>query len=143
MAKEFILFETNFWKVILLDEQSYLGRCVVVLKRDCGELSGLTTNEAADFHENIVNKLETTLKKTFNATMFNWSCLMNDAYKEKNPKPQVHWHFRPRYNHPVQIANNKFIDLDFANHYNNSSERKKFVSEEILEQIFNEIKNNL
>ena len=76
MQDEFILYETEFWKVILSDEQSYLGRSVIILKRNCGELSNLTSEEWLDFHKNIVKKLELTFKKIFNATMFNWGCLM-------------------------------------------------------------------
>lgn len=57
-----------------MDEQIYLGRCVVVLKRPCRSLSGLNQDEVFDFFE-IVKKLEGLFKSTFGAVMFNWSCL--------------------------------------------------------------------
>ncbi len=141
MQKDFILFETDFWKVILIDEQSYLGRCVILLKRDCDELSKVLSEEWLDFHENIVKKLESTFKKVFGATMFNWSCLMNNAYQEKNPKPFVHFHFRPRYNEDVKFAGELFRDPDFGHHYNRS--RKNIVSQELLQKIFDEIRKCL
>ena len=141
MEEEFMLFETKFWKVILSDEQSYLGRCVILLKRDCGELSNLKSEEWLDFNENIVKKLESTFKKVFDATMFNWTCLMNNAYQKENPKPYVHWHFRPRYNHNVKFGEEEFHDPDFAHHYNR--ERKNFISKELLKKIFNEVKKYL
>ncbi|MBS3143593.1 HIT family protein [Candidatus Woesearchaeota archaeon] len=141
MQDEFMLFETKFWKVVLSDEQSYLGRCVILLKRDCGELSNLTSEEWLDFHENIVKKLESTFKKVFDATMFNWTCLMNDAYQAENPKPYVHFHLRPRYNHDVKFIGEEFHDPDFGHHYNR--ERKNFVSKELLKKISDEVKKYL
>ena len=99
MSQEIIL-KTKFWTVDLVDDQAYLGRCHVSLNRDCGTLSDLTNEEWLDFSK-VIEELEKGLKKSFDATMFNWACLMNHAYKEKNPNPYVHWHFRPRYNHEV------------------------------------------
>lgn len=141
MEKEFVLFETKYWKIILSDEQSYLGRCVILLKRDCGELSKLSSDELLDFHENIVKKLESTFKKAFDATMFNWSCLMNNAYQAENPKPYVHWHFRPRYDHSVTFEGVEFLDPYFGHHYNR--ERKNFISKELKSKICDEVKKYL
>ncbi len=132
------IYETRHWEVILLPDQAYLGRCVVVLKRECGKLSNLTLDEWIDFHNNIVKKLEFAFKKAFNATMFNWSCLMNNAFKAENPKPQVHWHLRPRYEKDVEFAKEKFQDLEFSHHYN--KERKMIVSKDVLEKISEEVK---
>ena len=141
MEDETIIYETDFWKVVLSPDQAYLGRCVIVLKRDCGEMSNLTSDEWMDFHKNIVQKLESAFKKAFNATMFNWTCLMNNAFKAENPKPHVHWHFRPRYKNDVKFTGEQFQDLEFAHHYNR--ERKKIVSKEILEKISKEVKKYL
>lgn len=135
------IFETKYWKVLLLPDQAYLGRCVIALKRDCGELSNLTSDEWIDFQKNIVQKLESAFKKAFNATMFNWTCLMNNAFKAETPKPQVHWHFRPRYKENVKFAGEQFQDLEFAHHY--GRERKKIVSKETLELIAKELRKNL
>ena len=131
------ILETNLWKVILLPDQAYLGRSVVVLKRDCGNLSSLTTEEWADLQKVII-KLEKAFKETFKPTMFNWACLMNGAYQESPPKPQVHFHFIPRYRNKVEFAGIMFEDLEFANPY--SLTRKQIVSEEVLEKIKDVIK---
>jgi len=139
--QEYRLFETKYWDVVLADEQSYLGRSVIILKRPCGELSELTSEEGNDFLVNVVKRFEPLLKKTFDATMFNWSCLMNNAYKEKDPQPQVHWHVRPRYNHDVIFAGRVFSDPDFGHHYNR--DRKDFVDEKYLKFIVEKITKNL
>ncbi len=112
-----IILETPYWLVILLPNQVQLGYCVVTLKRrDCGDLADVTTDELVDFHL-IAKKLEDALRKAFDATMFNWSCLMNLAYQNTPPDPHVHWHFRPRYNHKVEFAGKTFEDPCFGQHY--------------------------
>jgi len=61
-------------------------------------------------YKNNSQKWKNSLKKSFGTTMFNWVCLMNDAYKSKNPKPQVHFHLIPRYKNKVEFAGKRFVD---------------------------------
>lgn len=137
---EDFVFETNFWKIFLVQNQSYLGRCVVISKRHCEELSELKQEEWLDFAD-VVNKLEKALEKTFGATMFNWTCMMNDSYKSENPNPHVHWHFRPRYNHKVEFAGLIFEDSEFGHHYDRK--RTQEVSDKIRKEIIQKIRNIL
>ena len=137
-----LILETPFWIVKLNEDQQYLGRSTIVLKRDCGALSDLTQEEGQDFLT-LVKRLETLLKTTFNATMFNWTCLMNDSYKSTPPDPQVHWHVRPRYDHPVEFAGETFTDPNFAHHYLRGREDKKVLSEELFEKVVLELKKGL
>jgi diadenosine tetraphosphate (Ap4A) HIT family hydrolase len=135
-----LVHQTKHWNILIADNQTYLGRCVVALKRHCEALSDLKKEEWDEFMQ-LVKMLEPSLKKTFNATMFNWTCLMNNAYSDKNPKPHVHWHFRPRYNHKVEFAGLVFEDLEFGHRYDGAKKRE--VSPEIQKKIILEIKNNL
>lgn len=139
-----LIFETDHWKVILMNKQRYLGRCGVVLKRNCGDLADFTNEEAFDFLA-VVRKLENLLRKTFNATMFNWACLMNNAYHESPPNPQVHWHFRPRYDHSVEFAGEAFADPNFGKHYLSHSldNAGRIVTPELQAQIAEELRKNL
>lgn len=133
-------YETKFWKISISEDQTYLGRCYVALKRHCGDLKDLTDEEIIDFRD-LVNKLETAIRKSFNATMFNWTCLMNNAYQEKNPEPHVHWHMRPRYELKITFENEVFEDVEFGQHY--LREGKHNVSEDLRNKIAEEIKKNL
>jgi diadenosine tetraphosphate (Ap4A) HIT family hydrolase len=141
MEKDFI-FETPFWKVILMDDQRYLGRCVVIAQREVGDLADLNQEEILDFFD-VVRKLEDLMKKAFDATMFNWSCLMNDAYLEPEPKPHVHWHMRPRYNHAVAFERESFLDPNFGYHYVRRGENDRIVEQALKEKIVSELKKNL
>ncbi len=142
--KQNLVFETPYWKIFLKDEQNYLGRCVVILKRECGDLADLDTDEILDFFD-VVKKLENLLRKTFNATMFNWTCLMNHSYLENPPQPQVHWHFRPRYDHPVEFAQNIFKDPNFGKHYlrGEGGEGEKIVAPVLQDKIVEELRKNI
>lgn len=150
------IFETYFWRVVLAKNQTYLGYCIVTLKRrDCGDIADLTKEELLDFHS-LTKKLEMALRESFGATMFNWSCLMNLAYQNTPPNPHVHWHCRPRYEHGASFAGQDFPDKFFGQHYEwpqvmrvlDASTRKMVVQEiqnfmindEIL-QCFDEHKN--
>ena len=126
------IFETEFWEVKLLSNQYYLGRSIVLLKRDCEELSGLTDEEFKDLFL-IIKRLENKLKKVFGVTNFNWTCLMNDAQKEGKDKPQVHLHLWPRYKEKVEFAGEFFVDGVFAHHYDKT--KNKIVSNEVLKKI--------
>ncbi len=92
-------------------------------------------------HLKVIKILERATKQAFKATMFNWTCLMNNAYQSKNPKPQIHWHFRPRYSHKVKFEKEVFDDKEFGHHYNRA--KKKIVSESIQNKIIEIIKNNI
>ena len=78
-SPSYLILETKHWRVILSYSHGYLGRCIIILKKHCGELSGLTKEEWNDFGE-VATKMEDALKKAFGAVMFNWTSMMNDAY---------------------------------------------------------------
>jgi diadenosine tetraphosphate (Ap4A) HIT family hydrolase len=96
-----------------------VGRCVVNLKRHCGDISDLQPDEVLDWLNNV-GLIEKALRKAFNATLFNWSCLMNLSYREYPPNPHIHWWVVPRYNHSINIDNYVFEDTKFGNPYDHS-----------------------
>ena len=135
-----LIFETDFWGVILSYNQRYLGRCYVFPKRHFENLSDMTNKEALDFLK-VVKKIEGAIKKAFGATMFNWGCLMNNFYKKENPNPHVHWHMMPRYRKKVSFSGKIFEDKEFGHHY--SRDDNVIEPENIRLAIVKEIQNNL
>ena len=111
-----LILETPFWSVLLNHDQRYLGRCSIVLKRHCESLSDLDEREWLEL-KGIVGRLEAVFRECFNATLFNWTCLMNFAYRAEPAAPHVHFHFRPRYRTPVEFGGEVFSDTEFADHY--------------------------
>jgi ATP adenylyltransferase len=107
------ILDTKYWVILLAPNQSNLGTCVIPLKRHYGNLSGLKEEEWLDLI-NIIKRLEFALKKAFNATMFNWGCLLNNFYRKENPDPHVHWHFIPRYDHKIEFDGLIFEDPHFG-----------------------------
>ena len=45
--------------------------------------------------------------------MFNFACLMNNAYRD-NETPHVHFHFIPRYKNTITIFNKVYKDKHFG-----------------------------
>ncbi len=42
---------------------------------------------------------------------------MNDFYKDPVPDPHLHIHVRPRYDKPVMLNGNVYLDSEFGHHY--------------------------
>lgn len=133
--------QNEHWRATLYKgDQRYLGRMFVLLRRHGNGMSKLTQEEWNSLHE-MVKLLEGTLAKTFGATMFNWSCLVNNAYRDAKPEPHLHWHFRPRYRNAVEFAGFRFEDSEFGEHYDGVDKRR--VPDEVLAKIAERIKGNL
>jgi diadenosine tetraphosphate (Ap4A) HIT family hydrolase len=136
-AKE--IFSSDHWRVILsVFDQSYPGRSLVCLKRHTGSLAELTDEETIDWLK-VVRVYESTAKKKLGATLFNWNCLMNNAFQQKPYNPHIHWHVRPRYNHPFSIAGETFTDPTFGNPIDRSLKRQ--VPPEVLAELASLLKS--
>lgn len=134
------ILNTQYWQVIIAPDQGYLGRCYVTLKEHKGDLAELTREEWLDYAE-IVKKLETAVRSAFGAIVFNWGCLMNNAFQVSPATPHIHWHLIPRYDKTIDFDGMGFIDPLFGHHYDREQSQK--VSEETLRRIQAKIKENL
>ena len=105
------LYKDNNWEVVFVDWcQEYPGQCIISSNKE--SLSDLTDEEWKKL--GIIEKeLERICKKLFNATMFNFACLMNNAYRD-NEKPHVHFHFIPRYKDKISLFNKVYNDRHFG-----------------------------
>ena len=113
---DWLLYESPHWSVYLADRQDYVGRCILVLNRHCGSLSELDVPEWMELKK-IIDQLERIYKEVLGAELCNWSCLLNDFYKETVPNPHLHIHVRPRYKNSVVINDHIYIDTEFTHHY--------------------------
>ena len=113
---EWLLHKSLHWSVYLADVQDYVGRCILVLNRHCGSLSELDISEWIEL-KTIIDRLEYIYKNILGAELSNWTCLLNNFYKEATPNPHLHLHVRPRYKNAVLINNHSYMDTEFAHHY--------------------------
>lgn len=135
-----LIFDTDFWRVFLAQNQSYFGRCIVVTNRHCESLSEIDPSEWCDL-QTIIIKLEKLYTQTLDATMFNWTCLMNAAYQADPPTPHVHLHFRPRFKNPVHFKGFTYNDTDFAHHYD--SQRSARLPEATERDLISMLKEHI
>ena len=137
-------YSTQYWKIALVEDQMYFGRLVIKTIQPRISLPDITEEEQKDFF-NLIKKLETFFKEEFQATMFNYSCLMNNAYRD-GEIPHVHYHFRPRYKSPVTVQGQIFVDPNFGEHYISPTltDNPPFViSDSIRSEIIDKCKNYL
>ena len=137
------LYKGKYFEVVFQDWcQEFVGACIVSGHKEC--LGDMTPEEWVEL--GIIEKeLERVCKKLFNATMFNFACLMNNAYKD-NEKPHVHYWFVPRYKDVLEICGKKYKDKHFGFNFwkwsNSRFGRQKdiFTREDRL-KIFEMMKN--
>ena len=105
------LYQGKYWTVVFVKwSQEFIGDCIISSKKE--SLSELTSEEWIELGK-IEKELERVCKKLFNATMFNFACLMNNAYRD-NETPHVHFHFIPRYKNTITIFNKVYKDKHFG-----------------------------
>ena len=137
------LYKGKYWEVIFVDWcQEFPGQCIVSCNKE--SLSDLSNDEWLEL--GIIEKeLERVCKKLFQTSMFNFACLMNNAYKD-GKKPHVHFQFLPRYQKEVLLFGKKYRDKHFGYNFwkwaNSKLKRQKdiFTKEEKLE-IFKMMQN--
>ena len=106
-----ILYKGNNFEVVFVNWcQEFVGDCIISCNKE--SLSELTDNDWIELGK-IEKELERVSKRLFNATMFNFACLMNNAYRD-NEKPHVHFHFIPRYKNKLEIFNKVYKDKHFG-----------------------------
>jgi diadenosine tetraphosphate (Ap4A) HIT family hydrolase len=140
--KEYVLLDRKYWKAILHPDQYYLGRSVILSKTNHEHFSEFSLEEMKELFE-VIKDLEESMIKLFDATHFNWTCLNNDSYKEKNRDKErlVHLHVRPRYSHPVVLKGYTFLDRNFGHHYERKTDEQ--VTDEIMTFITDSINKEI
>ena len=136
------LYKGKYWDVIFVNwSQEFVGDCIISSHKE--SLSDLTEEEWIELG-NIEKELERISKQLFNATMFNFACLMNNAYRD-NEKPHVHFHFIPRYKNKLKLFNKIYIDKHFGYNFwkwelSKIKRQKDIFSSEEKEKIFEMMK---
>jgi len=105
------LYKGKYWDVIFgIWTQDHPGYCIIGNDQEC--LSNLEKDAWTELGL-IEKELERVCKKVFGATMFNFCCLMNNAYRD-NEKPKVHYHFVPRYKEELKLFGKIYKDRHFG-----------------------------
>ena len=105
------LYRGKYFNVVFGDWcQEFVGYCI--LSSDKESLSDLEP-EAWEELGKLEKELERICKEVFGATMFNFACLMNNAYRD-DEKPHVHYHFVPRYKSELKLFNKIYKDKHFG-----------------------------
>src|SRR3989344_3196092 len=117
------ILRTRHWYAALKSDQTYLGSATLRLRRAEGDFANLTDHEWRKLKD-IIGIMQKAASRAFRATNYNWSCLMNHAFKSPIPIPLVHIHFHPRYESERVFAGVTFSDKEFGKHYKPYTQRR-------------------
>ncbi len=128
--KKYLIKKYKYWRVELYSNQSYLGRCVIILNRHLEDFFDITHDELNELYA-ITKKLRDAIKSSFHPDLFNYASLGNDTR-------HVHLHVVPRYSRIVTFHGHKFEDKKWG--YNYSGYDKTFkLSDDLIHIIIREI----
>ena len=137
------LYKGKYWTVVFVKwSQEFPGDCIISSKKE--SLSDLTNEEWIELGE-LEKELERICKELFGATMFNFACLMNNAYRD-NETPHVHFHFIPRYKNELKLFNKIYKDKHFGYNFwkwslSKFKSQKDIFSKEEKQRIFEMMKS--
>jgi len=92
-----ILWQDDFCRIVLLDDQDYPSYCRVELLAHIKEMTDLPPAERARMMK-VVFALETALRETLNSDKINLASFGNMT-------PHVHWHVIPRFSDDKHFPN--------------------------------------
>ncbi len=122
------------WTIYIHPNQSYLGRCFVVLNRHIEDFFDTEKEELLQYFS-VVRDLRDAAKSLFKPDMFNYSVLGND-------KIHVHLNFVPRYSEPRVFSGFKFVDNRWGSNYSPYDKDFK-VPDNVLSDIREALKSRL
>ncbi len=131
--KGLVIKEYKNWVVHLADDQRYLGRCIIRLKRHAEDFFDIGEEESKEFFE-ITKKLRNAVRENFGADMFNYATLGNMVR-------HVHLHFIPRYSKEVNFSGVVFKDEKWGQNY--APYNKFEISEDVKSKIIDKIRKKL
>lgn len=143
MDDRILIYETPHWRIHLQHLHAYLCQSIIFLKRAAPSLSDVNDEKWEDFQQNVVKKIESAIKKAFGADPLNWACLMNYAYREDAPHPQVHWHLISRYKTSKTFDGLLLHDREFGDHYLTDPSNISILPKKTQLKIAEEIRKNL
>lgn len=126
--------EYKYWTLFLNYNQSYLGRCALVLKREPITFLMDTTPEEKGELFDAIQEWQKALTELWQPDWWNYAQLGNTT-------PQLHFHLVPRYKESREFAGEKFVDERWGHNYAPSPKRE--VDESLNQKIAEAIKAQL
>lgn len=132
--KNLVIKEYDYWTSELCNNQAYLGRCLVILKRHTEDLFDITKDEAEELF-NISKSTRDSLVEIFKPDLFNYGSLGNFI-------KHVHLHIIPRYSKPRLFNGMEFVDAKWGDFYYPYDKNFK-TSDAILANIVDKIQGDI
>lgn len=107
--KDSYIADFEHWRLVLHENQYFLGRCLIPLKRHVEDFFDISKAELDEVYS-IINRLRAVARESFGADMCNYAMLGNIVN-------HAHVHFIPRYSKPQVFAGVTFEDANWGKNY--------------------------
>lgn len=132
--KSFVIKEYVYWTLIMHKNQSYPGRCLVVLNRHTEDLFDVDKNEARELYT-IGKHTRDAISEVFHPNLFNYGSLGNFV-------SHVHMHIIPRYAKPVVFNEREFVDKKWGDFYY-PYDKHFHLPDDMLKSIYDTLKKEI
>ena len=132
---EQLIKKFNLWKIIINENQYYLGRIVLGLNRHEEDFLNISPNEKEKMFV-LLQKIANMLKRCFNPDKLNYAVLMN---QDKH----VHMHIIPRYKKKRVLESFTFVDENFGHNPFQQNIHSFKLEKRIFNKIIEQLKNAL
>lgn len=121
--EELAIKEFEHWIVCVRQKQTTLGDAVILLKRETEHVSGMLSEEGAEFPK-VIEWYEELCQERFGANKFNYMIMMMHD-------PFVHYHAFPRYDTKVNLFDIEWEDRNTLTNFATS----EVLEDEVLFKI--------
>lgn len=121
-----IIFESQFWQLVLNRNQNLLGKCFLVVRRHIEAVPALKPEEWQDLFTQL-SCTTNILLSIFRPDHFNYAFLQNQDR-------HVHLHVIPRYSSPGTFGSLLFADSDYPGHYSVPSPAR-ILSNDVFQEL--------
>ena len=128
-----IILASDFWTLVLNENQATLGRVFFALRRHETNVAALSDPEVLSLWA-FVRETKAALTSLFAPDHFNFMFLMNLT-------PHVHFHIFPRYSDPREFAGQTLTDTKYGGHYDPDESRT--LSADVEEQLVSSLRHAL
>lgn len=122
-----VIWQDDFCRVVLVDDENYIGFCRVILNKHVKEMTDLSTEARARLMD-VTFIIERVLREVFQPEKINLASLGNKT-------PHIHWHVIPRFKTDIHFPETIWSEAQRASNPAKIESLKELLITKIAKEI--------